>query len=423
LAEEQNLFYCYIVTGGLSHLRVCDLGGQLAGAGATKILAAFGAEVIRVEDPVTRGMWDALRGVGPFVDDRRGVNLGAGFNNHNVGKLGVTINLRTEAGKDLLRELIALSDIVCENFAAGVLARMGFGYDELRRIKPDIVYVSNCGFGHTGPYRDFKTWGPIVQALSGLTFTAGLPDSEPAGWGFSYMDHIAAYYMVVAILAAIHHRERTGEGQYVDLATVPAGIAMLPTEVLNWNVNNRPARTAGIPNGNRADFGEMAPHGIYPCLGEDRWIAIACRDDRDVALLAKVVDQPELTDDRFATLEQRLHAADELDELICACTRTREASLLSSELTTAGVPASVVKSPRERIDEDPDLAEWGLFPTVEHPEIGTVRVEGLPLRLSASPWNVTRAAPCLGEHNRDVFGGLLGHSDQELDELKKQGVI
>jgi benzylsuccinate CoA-transferase BbsF subunit len=417
---------CFIVTqvtGGLSHLRVCDLGGQLAGAGATKILAAFGAEVIRVEDPLTHGMWDALRGVGPFVDERRGVNLGAGFNNHNVGKLGVTINLRADAGKQLLRELIAVSDIVCENFAAGVLARMGFGYDELRRIKPGIIYVSNCGFGHTGPYRDFKTWGPIVQALSGLTFTAGLPDNEPAGWGYSYMDHIAAYYMTVAILAAVHQRERTGEGQHVDLATVPAGIAMLPTEVLDWTVNGRPARTAGRPDGNHADFGEMAPHGIYACLGEDRWIAIACRDERDVTLLAKVLDVPELTADRFATLEQRLHGADELDELICACTRTREASLLASELTTAGVPASVVKSPAERIDEDPDLAEWGLFPTVEHPEIGTVRVEGLPLRLSASPWNVTRAAPCLGEQNRDVFGGLLGRTDQELDELKKQGVI
>ncbi|OBJ66308.1 CaiB/BaiF CoA transferase family protein [Mycobacterium asiaticum] len=405
--------------GALSHLRVCDLGGQLAGAGATKILAAFGAQVIRVEDPVSRGMWDALRGVGPFVDDRRGVNLGAGFNNHNVGKLGVTINLRLDAGKQLLRELVAVADIVCENFAAGVMAKMGFGYEQLQQVKPDIIYVSNCGFGHTGPYRNFKTWGPIVQALSGLTFTAGLPDDEPAGWGFSYMDHVAAYYMTTAILAAVHQRERTGEGQHIDLATVPAGIAMLPTEVLDWTVNNRPGR----PHGNQADFGEMAPHGIYPCAGTDRWIAIACRDDREVALLSKVLDEPELTADRFAALEQRLRAADELDELVGACTRGREAVALAGELVAAGVPASVVKSPRERIDEDPDVAEWGLFPTVSHPEIGTVRVEGLPLRMSATPWTIDRAAPCLGEHNREVLGGLLGRSDTELSELTKQGVI
>jgi benzylsuccinate CoA-transferase BbsF subunit len=407
------------VTDALSHLRVCDLSGQLAGAGATKILAAFGAEVIRVEDPATLGLWDALRGVGPYVDDRRGVNHGAGFNNHNVGKYGVTINLRTEEGKELLRELVAVSDIVCENFAAGVMEHRGFGYDELCRIKPDVIYVSNCGFGHTGPYREFKTWGPIVQAISGLTFTAALPDAEPAGWGFSYMDHGSAFYMTVAILAALHHRERTGLGQHVDLATVPAGIAMLPAEVLDWTVNGRTA-TAG---GNRADFGEMAPHGIYPCLGEDRWIAIACRDDRELALLAKVLDEPALSADRFGTLEQRLGAADELDEIISAVTKTRDAAPLADDLIDAGVPASVIKSPGERIDGDPDLAAMGMFPTVEHPDIGRVRVEGIPMQFSATPWRITISGPRLGQHNHDVFGGLLGHSDDELAIWSERGVI
>lgn len=407
------------MTDALSHLRVCDLSGQLAGAGATKILAAFGAEVIRVEDPATQGLWDALRGVGPFVDDRRGVNLGAGFNNHNVGKYGVTINLRTDDGKQLLRELIAVSDVVCENFAAGVMEHRGFGFEELRRIKPDIIYVSNCGFGHTGPYREFKTWGPIVQAVSGLTFTAGLPDTEPAGWGFSYMDHGSAFYMTVAILAALHHRERTGVGQHVDLATVPAGIAMLPTEVLDWTVNGR-TTSAG---GNRADFGEMAPHGIYPCRGEDRWIAIACRDDRELALLSKVLDEPELVAERFGALEDRLRAVDELDQIVSAATTKREAVQLADDLIHAGVPASVVKSPGERIDGDPDLAALGLFPTVEHPDIGKVRVEGIPMQFSATPWHIDTAAPRLGQHNRDVLCGLLGHDEDELAAWSERGVI
>ncbi|GAC1395151.1 MAG: CaiB/BaiF CoA-transferase family protein [Mycobacterium sp.] len=407
------------MTGALSHLRVCDLSGQLAGAGATKILAAFGAEVIRVEDPATNGLWDALRGVGPYVDDRRGINNGAGFNNHNVGKYGVTINLRTDEGKGLLRELIAVSDVVCENFAAGVMEHRGFGYEDLRRIKPDIVYLSNCGFGHTGPYREFKTWGPIVQAVSGLTFTAGLPDAEPAGWGFSYMDHGSALYMTVAILAALHHRERTGVGQHVDLATVPAGIAMLPVEVLDWTTNGRKA----VADGNRATFGEMAPHGIYPCLGEDRWIAIACRDERELALLAKVLDAPSLTADRFGTLENRLRAADELDEIIIAVTKTRDALTLATDLVDAGVPASVVKSPAERIDGDPDLAAMGMFPTVEHPDIGRVRVEGIPMQFSATPWHITTSGPRLGQHNHDVLCGLLGHSDDELAAWSERGVI
>lgn len=415
------MFPCYrgIVIGALSHLRICDLSGQLAGAGATKILAAFGAQVIRVEDPSTHGLWDLLRGNGPYVDDRRGVNLGTGFNNHNVGKYGITLNLRTEDGRELLRELIAVSDVVCENFAAGVMEKRGFGYEELKRIKPDIVYVSNCGFGHTGPYRDFKTWGPIVQAVSGLTFTSGLPDAEPAGWGFSYMDHGSAFYMTVAVLAAIHHRDRTGEGQHVDMATVPAGIANLPTEVLDWTVNGR-SNPAG---GNRADFGEMAPHGIYPCVGEDRWIAIACRDDHDVTQLAQVLDVPDLTAERFGALHQRLQSVDELDGIVAAATATRDAVALAAALVAAGVPASVVKSPGERIDHDPDLAALGLFPTVTHPEIGPQRVEGIPLRFSETPWEITTGAPLLGQHNREVLAGLLGHSDDELDAWAQRGVI
>ncbi len=403
----------------MSHLRVCDLSGQLAGAGATKILAAFGAQVIRVEDPATRGLWDALRGVGPYVDDRRGVDLGAGFNNHNAGKYGVTINLRTDEGRQLLRELVAVSDVVCENFAAGVMAKRGFGYDDLKRIKSDIVYVSNCGFGHTGPYRDFKTWGPIVQAVSGLTYTSGLPDAEPAGWGFSYMDHGSAFFMTVAIMAALHHRARTGEGQHVDLATVPAGTAMLPTEILNWTVNARPTGRRG----NRADFDEYAPHGIYPCAGEDRWVALTCRDERELAMLAKVLDEPALTSDRYAPLTERLAHADEIDELIGAVTATRDAAALADDLIRAGVPASVVKTPRERIDADPDLARRGLFPTVSHPDIGRVRVEGLPMTFSATPWHLDSGAPKLGQHNREILGGLLGHDDTAIDDWAERGVI
>lgn len=408
---------------GLSHMRVCDLSGQLAGAGATKILAAFGAQVIRVEDPVTHGLWDILRGAGPFVDDRRGINMGGAFNNHNVGKLGVTINLRTDEGKYLLRELIAVSDVVTENFSSGVFARLGFSYEELRKVNPEVIYVANSGFGQHGSYHRFKTWGPIVQAMSGLTFSAGLPDTEPAGWGYSYMDHIAAYYMTVAVLAALHHRERTGAGQYVDLSSVPAGIAMLPTEVLDWTVNGRGSRVPDRPGGNRADFGEMAPHGIYPCSGEDRWIAIACRDDADFGQLAKILGEPALATGDFSTLPQRLAAAAEIDALIGAQTRTRDANSLAEDLAGAEVPASVVKRPGERIDEDPEMADWNMFPTVTHTEIGEVRVEGLPLKMSASPWAMSAGAPCLGEHNQEILGGLLGHSDEELADWTRQGVI
>ena len=187
----------------LTGIRICDLTGQLAGAGATRLLAALGAQVIRIEDPLRQGRWDLMRGMEPFVDERRGIDLGAGFNNHNVEKLGVTLDLRRERGRELFAALVEISDAVTENFAAGVLARLGFSYPDLKALRADIVYVSNSGFGYRGPYREFKSWGPIVQAVCGLTFSSGLPGREPAGWGYSYMDHQGANFMAIATLAAL----------------------------------------------------------------------------------------------------------------------------------------------------------------------------------------------------------------------------
>jgi len=306
----------------LGRFRIVDFGGVLAGAGATRILAAFGADVIRVEDPSNQGRWDVVRGSPPYPTGEAGLELSGGFNNHNVEKRGVTLNLKTEAGKRLLRELIAASDVVTENFAAGVFARLGFDYASLRAIRPDIIYVSNCGFGHSGPYRNFKTWGPIVQAQSGLTFTSGLPDQPPAGWGYSYMDHTGAYYMALAVLMALYRREQSGEGQWVDLAMTEAAL---------------------------------------PLCGP--------------ALLA------------------------------------------------VGVPAAAVQRPDERIDADANTAAWGLWPTVTHPLIGKQRVDGLPVHLSETDASLERGAPCLGEHNAEVFGGLLGLGSEELEKLRAEGAI
>ena len=160
----------------------------------------------RVEDRLRLGQWDIFRGNGPWMDERRGINLGGTFNNHNIEKLGVTLDMRKPKAKEVLEELISVSDAVTENFSKGVLARWGFSYEEMVKIKPDIIYVSNCGFGHVGPYSEYKTWGPIVQAVSGLTFQSGLPDMPPAGWGYSYMNHTGGYLMAIAILMALYHQ-------------------------------------------------------------------------------------------------------------------------------------------------------------------------------------------------------------------------
>jgi crotonobetainyl-CoA:carnitine CoA-transferase CaiB-like acyl-CoA transferase len=407
----------------LAGIRVCDLSGQLAGAGATRYLAAFGAEVIRVEDPTNKGGWDIVRGAPPFVDERRGIDLGGGFNNHNVGKWGVTLNLRTDEGKEMLAGLIRTSDVVTENFAAGVFARMGFSYDVLCELRPDIIYVSNCGFGQTGPYRAYKTWGPIVQACSGLTFDAALAGNEPAGWGYSYMDHMGANYMALAVLAALVHRNRTGEGQWVDISCTETGATLTGTDILDFGVNGRPTRQPGMVDSNRSAHPAMAPHGIYPAAGEDAWVAVACRDDADWAACRVVMGEEWAGAERFAHLEGRLAHQDELDRQLAGWTRGRDRHEVARLLVAVGVPAAVVAMPEDRIDHDAVTADWGLWPTVHHTLMGDVRVEGLPVHLSRTDWVIDRGAPCLGEHNEQILGGLLGVPPDELADLAERGVL
>ncbi len=407
----------------LSHVTICDLSGQLAGAGATRYLAALGARVIRVEDPVRQGAWDIVRGSPPYVDDRRGMELGGGFNNHNVEKLGVTLNLRLESGRDLLRRLIAVSDVVTENFAAGVMAKLGFSYDEMRAIRPDIIYVSNSGFGHSGPYANFKTFGPVVQAVCGLTFGVGLPDTPPAGWGFSYMDHMGANLMAAAVLAALAHRNRSGEGQWVDMSCTEAGLGLTGPDLLDYTVNGRPLRRPGMPDSNHSDNPPMAPHGIFPTDEEDRWVALACRDDVDWVAFGSVCRESWADDARFDKLAGRLEAQAELDRLVSGWTSQHGRYQVADMLLAVGVPAAPVAMSEDRIERDPDNAAWGLFPTVVHPAIGEVRVDGIPAHFSQTDWRIERGAPLLGEHNREVFCELLGLTNEEFATLQEEGVF
>jgi len=410
----------------LARFRICDFGGVLAGAGATRILSAFGAQVIRIEDPTNQGRWDVIRGTPPHKDGKPGLERGGGFNNHNAQKLGITLNLKAQRGKALFRQLVSVSDAVTENFAAGVMERLGFDYEHLRAVRPDIVYVSNCGFGHTGPYVKFKSWGPIVQAMSGLTFASGLRDQPPAGWGYSYMDHTGAYYMAMALLMALYHRERTGEGQWIDLAMTEAGTTLNGPALLDYTVNGRPLRREGMPDSNRSQSPRMAPHGIYPARGEDAWVAISCRDDADWRALREVVGEggEDWTGDgRFADLDGRIASQDSLDERLAAWTSRREKFDVEARLQAAGVPAAAVQTPPERIDHDANTQSWGLWPEVAHPVIGKQRIDGLPVHLSETDWGFTEGAPLLGQHNEQIYGELLGLDASEIAALQREGVI
>jgi benzylsuccinate CoA-transferase BbsF subunit len=409
-------------THALAGIRVCDLSGQLAGAGATRTLAAFGAQVIRIEDPVARGGWDRLRGVAPFVDERRGNEFGGAFNNHNVGKLGITLNSKTERGRALLAELIGMSDIVTENFSSEVLTKWGFSYERMQSIRADVIYVSNCGFGHTGPYTPFRTWGPIVQALCGLTFSSGA-EGLPTGLGFSYMDHNGANFMTLAILMALFHRDRTGEGQWIDMSCVEAGVAMLGPCLLDWSVNNRPLRRDGMPDSNHSQHPVMVPHNIYQCAGSDDWVAIACRHDHDWLALSAALGEPWARDDRWQSTCGRLEGQAEIDKRIGSWTKSMTKFEVQHRLQQVGIPAAAVQKPHERIDEDPGTSEFGLWPAVVHSEMGTVRVDGIPAHFAENDWHMERGAPLLGEDNGFVYRELLGLSEAEFDDLAAAGVI
>ena len=412
----------------LSNIRICDFTGQLAGAGATRILAAFGAQVIRVEDRLRQGQWDIFRGNGPWIDERRGINLGGTFNNHNVEKLGVTLDMRQAEAKPILEELISVSDAVTENFSKGVLDRWGFSYDEMVKIKPDIIYVSNCGFGHVGPYSEFKTWGPIVQAVSGLTFQSGMPDMPPAGWGYSYMNHTGGYLMAIAILFALYHRHRTGDGQWIDMSCTDGAAALNGPAMLDYTVNGVPARRPGNPNSNRSVHPRMAPHGIYRCAAsdewDDNWVAIAVRNDADWLALCRVLGLDDLAaDEELSDVDGRIARHDEIDARIEAWTSARTPMQAMESLQTAGVPAGAVQRPEDRIENDPNVREWGLFSEVEHPKMGRVRVDGMPLKLSRTPARIERGGPTLGQHNAQVFGDVLGMDESTIAEMTEQGVI
>ena len=412
----------------LSNIRICDFTGQLAGAGATRILAAFGAQVIRVEDRLRQGQWDIFRGNGPWMDERRGINLGGTFNNHNVEKLGVTLDMRKADAKPILEELISVSDAVTENFSKGVLDRWGFSYDEMVKIKPDIIYVSNCGFGHVGPYSEFKTWGPIVQAVSGLTFQSGLPDMPPAGWGYSYMNHTGGYLMAIAILFALYHRHRTGDGQWIDMSCTDGAAALNGPAMLDYTVNGVPARRPGNPNSNRSVHPRMAPHGIYRCAGDeewdDNWVAIAVRNDDDWRALCRVMSLDDLAvNEELADVDGRMARHDEIDARIEAWTSIRTPMQAMESLQGVGVPAGAVQRPEDRIENDPNVREWGLFSEVEHPKMGRVRVDGMPVKLSRTPARIERGGPTLGQHNAQVFGDVLGMDESTIAEMTEQGVI
>ncbi len=405
----------------LQGIRVCDLTWIIAGPTATRVLADFGAEVIRIEHEQAV---DAIRLGRPIVGERPTLNNSGFFNYINRNKKSVLLNVRHPDGMDVLKKLIAVSDVVVENFSSGIMDSWGLGYDELRKIREDIVYCSVSGFGHSGRNKDYTTWGPTAQALSGLSFMSGLPGKTPAGWGYSFMDHTAGYYAANAIMMALYHRTKTGEGQYIDMSQVEGGMVLTGPAVLDYTVNGRSWRRPGMPPGNRAWEPAVAPHNAYRCTGDDRWIAIAVTNDAEWQALVRAMGEPDwATDERFATNAGRLEHQDDLDAHIALWTESRNDYDVMNMLQAAGVRAGAVQKASDRFERDPQLTAREWWHRLPHAELGESDYDGVTPRLSETPGALRTSSPLLGSHTHDVMREVIGLSDEEIVELEVAGVF
>lgn len=417
-------------TGPLAGVRVADFCWMGVGSVATRMLADFGAEVIKIENrrridrprllPIYKG---EVRNYGEERSDAD-PNRGGLHNNYSRNKLGVTVDMKSDRGRRLVDRLISESSVVTENFAPGVMERWGLTYERLRELSPEVVYGRMSGFGHTGPRAHFKSYGPVVQAVSGLSFISGLPGVEPSGWGLSYMDNQAAYYNSAALMMAILRRRATGLGAEVDVSAVEVGISMIGTDMLDVTANGTVTRRPTFPRGNRLDDPAAAPHGVYPSADEDRWVAIAVFDDADWARFVAAIGRPAWTDEpAFATQRDRHANQDTLDEHVATWTRQRSDRDAMELLQSAGVAAGAVQNAEDLSEWDPQIADRGTFFELDHPVIGEARFEGTPISFSRTSQHTWRSAPLLGEDNHYVFGDILGLSSDEITELENDGVI
>ena len=396
----------------LEGVKIADFSSALVGPFTTKPLADYGAQMIHIESK----RWPDMRTSRPFKDRIQGFNRSAYFNREHTGQLSIALNLASPKGIEIAKQIVAWADIVVENFAGGAMDKMGLGYQELKKIKPDIIMVSSCMMGQTGPYSRHPGYGRPLTALTGFTNITGWPDRDATDLNV-YTDFVAPHFNSLAILAALDYRERTGKGQYIDLSQYESCLHFMEPLILDYNINERIANR----NGNRNPC--AVPHGAFPCSGEDRWCAIAIYNDEEWGKFCKVVGSPAwLKDPRFATFQARKENEDELEKMIGQWTINHPAEEVMSIMQAAGLAAGVLETGKELMEDDPQLKSRQLFWQLDHPEVGKYHAERSPFILSKSPCEVRRA-PLLGEHNEYVLKEILGMSDEQIVDLVVAEVI
>ncbi len=400
--------------GALNGIKVLDFMWVIAGPSATRVLADMGATVVRVESTTSP---DTARTAGAFRNGEMGPEHAAAFGTFNASKLGVTLNLNISEGRDIVRDLVAWADIVCESFTAGQMASWGLEYESLREINHRLIMLSSNLFGQTGPLAASAGFGNMAHSVTGFTNIGGYPDSPPVGPFLAYTDCIAPRFSVAALMAALDHRERTGEGVYIDQAQAEGAMHFLSTALLDHQANGRALER----DGNRDPV--MAPHGIYSTLEEDGWVAVVARSDEEWATLATLMAQPALAaDSRFETLAARKANENDLDTIVTAWTETQPGAEVEARLQAEGVPAHVVQGSSLAF-ADPQLQHRGHFVEVEHPLFDSTTVEATRFTMSRTPARVDRAAPTFGRDNDHVLREILGYDDEHITELVVAGAL
>jgi crotonobetainyl-CoA:carnitine CoA-transferase CaiB-like acyl-CoA transferase len=399
----------------LEGVRVADFSWVWAGPFCTMHLAHLGAEVIKIESHTRPDLTRRL----PFYpkDVEPGVNRCALFNQWNQGKKSLLLNLTTAKGIAVAKELVTKSDLVVENFATGVMDHLGLGYEELKKLKPDIIMASISGYGHTGPQRNYLAYGPAIAPLTGLSSLTGYEGGPPQEVGISYGDPNSGIHAAVAICAALAARQRTGRGQHIDVSLWEAMEALVPEGWMDYAMNGtQPPR-----QGNRDPW--MAPHNCFRCVGEDEWVTIACGTEAEWRALCQAVGQPQLADDaRFHTAQARKANEDALEQILTAWTATREKWEVTRTLQAVGVAAFPSVTSKELV-EDPHLNARGFFVRLAHPEVGVRTHTGIPWLLTHAPNGVRAPAPLLGQDTDQVMRDVLGYSSQEIARLKDEQVL
>lgn len=398
----------------LDGIRVADFCWAWAGPYGALQLAHLGADVIRIE---SAKRLCPSRLIPPWPDNESGVNRAGYFNQYNQGKRSLTLDLKAPEAIDIAKTLVSKSDIVMNNFASGVMEKLGVGYDVLRRIKPDIIMVSLPGYGTSGPEKDFVSYGPPQVAQSGLSALTGYVGGPPMMAGFSYGDPNGGVHATFAVMAALLHREKTGQGQYIDLSQWEAAIMLLPEALMDYSMNGtQPERM-----GNRDPH--MAPHGVFRSKGDDRWVSLSVRDEAEWQRLCEVMGQPELSSDtRFASLAARKENEAALEEIVTAWTQERTADEATQALQNAGIPAYPALDALDMVNS-PHVGARDYFVELEHPEVGTRRHMGIPWTMSRTPCEIQRPAPCLGQDTDAVLTDIVGLSQDEIAALRERDIL